>query len=98
MEAVLSLIGALWVNGISPDWTTLHGADTRRVALPTYQFERKRFWIDPPASGAMTVSTQSTTTPGKAAAAADPAIDEVERLIHQQIQLVSQQLKAMQGK
>ncbi len=49
-------LGALWLAGVSVDWEALHApARRRRVALPTYPFQRQRFWIapEPPvASGA----------------------------------------------
>ncbi|HEU5180257.1 MAG TPA: SDR family NAD(P)-dependent oxidoreductase, partial [Candidatus Polarisedimenticolia bacterium] len=41
-------LGKLWCAGVDIDWTALH-ADSRRrrVPLPTYPFERKRYWIEP---------------------------------------------------
>ena len=51
-RAVLSMLaaaGRLWQGGIPVDWRRLHGQQRRRrVAAPTYAFERPRFWIDPP--------------------------------------------------
>ncbi|QDE89543.1 hypothetical protein BHS06_11545 [Myxococcus xanthus] len=45
--AMLHAAGQLWLSGISPAWNELHGDDRRRrVALPTYPFERRRFWIE----------------------------------------------------
>ena len=36
----------LWVNGLSFDWSKLYG-DTKpqRVSLPTYPFDKERYWI-----------------------------------------------------
>ncbi|NVI97307.1 amino acid adenylation domain-containing protein [Myxococcus sp. AM009] len=51
--ALLNAAGHLWLSGISPAWSELHGEERgRRVPLPTYPFERRRFWIEgaPPAS------------------------------------------------
>jgi len=46
-------VGLLWLNGIEADASALYaGCDYRRIALPTYPFERQRYWIDPPAQGA----------------------------------------------
>lgn len=43
-----ALLGDLWVAGASPDWTAYFFAEKRRrVPLPTYPFERKRFWVEP---------------------------------------------------
>ncbi|MCT2585113.1 SDR family NAD(P)-dependent oxidoreductase [Actinophytocola sp. S1-96] len=42
--ALLTAVGRLHVTGISPDWTALLGAPTRHVDLPTYPFQRQRYW------------------------------------------------------
>ncbi|WP_369929401.1 amino acid adenylation domain-containing protein [Xanthomonas sp. NCPPB 2632] len=43
----LHALGELWQQGVSVDWLALHaGEERRRIALPTYPFERKRYWID----------------------------------------------------
>src|SRR5947199_163685 len=35
-----------WLNGAEVDWRQLHvGAAPRRAALPTYDFDRQRFWF-----------------------------------------------------
>jgi amino acid adenylation domain-containing protein len=45
--ALLAAAGKLWLAGATLDWTGLHaGAQPRRVCLPTYPFERQRYWID----------------------------------------------------
>ncbi len=45
--AVLDAVGKLWLTGIPVDWKNFHADDQlRRVALPTYPFERKKFWVD----------------------------------------------------
>ncbi len=45
---LLDSIGRLWTTDIQPDWFSFH-ADRRRrrVPLPSYPFERKRYWVDP---------------------------------------------------
>lgn len=36
----------LWVNGVNIDWKRVHGEQqARKISLPTYPFERKRYWI-----------------------------------------------------
>ena len=43
MEAVAQL----WTSGVSIDWERFHqGPTRRRVVLPTYPFERARYWVD----------------------------------------------------
>ncbi|MFF3346215.1 type I polyketide synthase [Streptomyces sp. NPDC002779] len=40
----------LWAAGADIDWTTLHtGRAPRRVDLPTYPFQRRRYWLTAPA-------------------------------------------------
>ncbi len=52
-ECMLTALGSLWSAGVPVEWSRLHGnQERRRIPLPTYAFERKRFWIDPPAAGA----------------------------------------------
>jgi acyl transferase domain-containing protein/acyl carrier protein len=43
----LSTIARLWLAGVHIRWRALHGEDPRRVPLPTYPFQRRRYWIDP---------------------------------------------------
>ncbi|HEX6289428.1 MAG TPA: amino acid adenylation domain-containing protein [Herpetosiphonaceae bacterium] len=44
--AILRTLGQLWLAGIAVNWTGLHAeAGHRRVPLPTYPFERERYWI-----------------------------------------------------
>jgi amino acid adenylation domain-containing protein len=46
--ALLQATGLLWSVGVEIDWKSLHAGETRRfVSLPTYPFERKRYWIEP---------------------------------------------------
>jgi len=49
VQAVLHAAGAVWAAGLELNWNAVHGNRARkRVCLPTYPFERKRFWIEPP--------------------------------------------------
>ncbi len=48
VETVLTAVAEAHVNGLSPDWTALHPGGAR-AGLPTYAFQRRRFW--PGASG-----------------------------------------------
>ncbi len=43
----LKRLGQLWLAGATVDWTAFSRHERRRrVRLPTYPFERKRYWID----------------------------------------------------
>ena len=43
----LAGLGQLWTLGTDIDWSALPSSGCRRVALPTYPFERRRHWVDP---------------------------------------------------
>jgi phthiocerol/phenolphthiocerol synthesis type-I polyketide synthase E len=67
VEVLLGALGRAWAAGTAIDWRAVHGGEARRrVPLPTYPFERKRFWVDP------------APQPGFVAPAAVAAADEVE--------------------
>ncbi len=41
------VVAGLYARGVEVNWADFHAADSaRRVALPTYPFERRRFWIE----------------------------------------------------
>jgi amino acid adenylation domain-containing protein len=46
---LLRSLGQLWLQGADVDWAAFHGEPRRRVPLPTYPFERRRFFVEPPA-------------------------------------------------
>ena len=46
---ILETLGKLWLTGQQVDWAAFYaGESRRRVPLPTYPFERQRYWVDPP--------------------------------------------------
>ncbi|VBN00878.1 thiotemplate mechanism natural product synthetase [Burkholderia pseudomallei] len=50
MAAALRGVGTLWAQGVDVNWAGLHAPGAaRRIALPTYPFERTRHWIERPA-------------------------------------------------
>ncbi|MFF3241521.1 type I polyketide synthase, partial [Micromonospora sp. NPDC002931] len=47
--ALLRAVAALHTHGVSPDWAALYGGvGAQRADLPTYAFERQRYWPEPP--------------------------------------------------
>jgi acyl transferase domain-containing protein len=46
---MLNTLSELYVAGLDVNWESFHrDVRGRRVVLPTYPFERKRYWIDRP--------------------------------------------------
>lgn len=46
-ESILNSLGKLYVNGFNIDWKEFDKSYYRRkLSLPTYPFQRKRYWID----------------------------------------------------
>ncbi len=50
-ELLLDTLGRLWLVGVPVDWDGFFARERRRrIPLPTYPFQRSRYWIDPPSS------------------------------------------------
>jgi acyl transferase domain-containing protein len=44
---MLNTLGQLWLTGVPVDWTGFHAQERRhRLPLPSYPFERRRYWIE----------------------------------------------------
>lgn len=49
LALLYTTLGKLWLSGVAIDWSEFHAHEPRqRLPLPTYPFERQRYWIDPP--------------------------------------------------
>ncbi|GDY48068.1 polyketide synthase [Streptomyces antimycoticus] len=49
LEQFLTSAAELYVSGVGVDWPTVfEGRGARRVDLPTYAFQRQRYWLDAP--------------------------------------------------
>ncbi|MBD0343481.1 MAG: FkbM family methyltransferase [Coleofasciculus sp. Co-bin14] len=45
---LLNTLGQLWLSGVQIDWSGFYDRECRqRIPLPTYPFERQRYWIEP---------------------------------------------------
>lgn len=45
---LLTTLGKLWLAGVTVDWQGFYARERRqRVPLPTYPFERQRYWVEP---------------------------------------------------
>jgi acyl transferase domain-containing protein/acyl carrier protein len=61
---ILSSLGALFVLGAKPDWATYDKPHRRRrVALPTYPFQRKRHWLPDASAGSARQRTKEAGHP-----------------------------------
>jgi len=48
LKCTLSALGKLWQFNSNINWNNFYSQETRRrISLPGYPFERKRFWIEP---------------------------------------------------
>src|SRR5260370_38665427 len=60
VSCMLNALGRLWLAGIEPNWLALHAGEQRqRVSLPTYPFQRKRYWLEPAAKKNTRVSAEN---------------------------------------
>ncbi|WP_344597081.1 type I polyketide synthase, partial [Streptomyces violaceusniger] len=50
---LLSALATLWAHGVTPDWTAVFapGGAATAVDLPTYAFQRERYWLAPVGPG-----------------------------------------------
>ncbi|WP_414582646.1 beta-ketoacyl synthase N-terminal-like domain-containing protein [Scytonema sp. PCC 10023] len=61
---LLQTLGRLWLSGVEIDWSGFYTKERRhRLPLPTYPFERQRYWID--AKSSSPSSSQPATLDNK---------------------------------
>ena len=63
-QALLRCLGGLWEAGVALDWQAVNTelepeARVRRIPLPTYSFDRKRYWPEHPKGVTATRNTQA---------------------------------------
>jgi acyl transferase domain-containing protein len=99
--ALLYATAQLWLAGVEIKWAALHGeAKRRRVALPTYPFERKRHWIaaQRPAEKSVLPDAPAATLETVAAInghATPAASAELEALIGEQLRIMTKQIEVL---
>jgi len=60
---LLSAVGQLWLNGITPDWNAFYAMERRsRIPLPVYPFEHLSYWIEASASNHSAVHASKSNT------------------------------------
>jgi amino acid adenylation domain-containing protein/natural product biosynthesis luciferase-like monooxygenase protein len=73
--------GRRFLMGQQVDWQALHGdTQPRRIPLPTYRFERQRFWVEPP-TRQLTATPREATAPITALIAASVSVSRKERIL-----------------
>jgi amino acid adenylation domain-containing protein len=77
---LLRAVGRLWLAGIEVDGARFFRHERRRrIPLPTYPFERQRYWIDASQAAILPGSASGEPRPAEPAAAASPALSEHPR-------------------
>ena len=47
VELICHTVGSLWLRGVEIDWNSFYmNRSLQRISLPTYPFEKKRYWIE----------------------------------------------------
>ncbi len=61
-KQLLQSLAELYTQGVAVDWSALYPrAGHQKLVLPTYPFQRKRYWIDPPAAPMIVPSSNLPT-------------------------------------
>jgi amino acid adenylation domain-containing protein len=85
-EGLLTALGRLWLAGVDVDWHGFAAHERRRrVPLPTYPFERQRYWLQPPgrrnlAPASAAARAAGAKEPASAVAAAESAAGGAEAM------------------
>ncbi|WP_414582650.1 SDR family NAD(P)-dependent oxidoreductase [Scytonema sp. PCC 10023] len=58
---LLNTLGRLWLAGVKVDWLSFYANERlHRIPLPTYPFERQRYWIEANPEAALATPSQQT--------------------------------------
>ncbi|MFJ7209934.1 type I polyketide synthase, partial [Streptomyces sp. NPDC098789] len=56
LDRFYASLAEVWVQGVDVDWAgVFEGTGASRVELPTYAFQRRRYWLDAPAAAEVVV-------------------------------------------
>jgi amino acid adenylation domain-containing protein len=70
-------LGALWLNGYTVDWRAFHDHEQRRrVALPGYPFQRKRYWLEPGNTAMFGMDAAPRPQPAKSASPSESSSND----------------------
>jgi acyl transferase domain-containing protein len=61
-KTILESLGQLYISGVHPDWPKLYSDGQRRLgSLPTYSFQRQRYWANTSGRAALQATTGTPT-------------------------------------
>ncbi|HEV2436224.1 MAG TPA: condensation domain-containing protein, partial [Verrucomicrobiae bacterium] len=82
LEMLLTALGRLWLAGAGIDWMTFYKYEhRRRVSLPTYPFERKRYFVEPAKSNRTQTVSSADTLLGRNQTVAPTSHDGPEEVV-----------------
>lgn len=64
-ETIVTALARCWLAGSVIDWSALHRGCGRRVELPTYPFQRARYWVAPQATRPAALSAGRIADPAQ---------------------------------
>ncbi|SCL25723.1 thioester reductase domain-containing protein [Micromonospora pallida] len=71
---LMAAVGRLWQAGVTVDWPALHSSrPARRVSLPGYPFQRRRYWVEPGTTAVVPGPADPAGAPSSDTAAVDVA-------------------------
>ncbi|WGV24576.1 type I polyketide synthase [Halotia branconii] len=100
-QTLLESLSALYLRGVDIDWTGFENDySPQLLPLPTYAFQRKRYWVRSSNTADNTqVNHQSHNSQPVCSANSDskelPSQPLVEKMLKQQLQIMSQQLEVL---
>ena len=107
LRSAITAAGELWLAGVEIDWAAFYAHERRRrIPLPTYPFERKRYWIERPVAATDQRLAQPVSQPAVVAVAngkgtSHPKLapsdfdSSLEQVVEAQLRVIGLQLQAL---
>ncbi len=45
-QSLIKALGQLWLNGVEPNWKVFYNTPRKRLSLPAYAFDHKKYWVE----------------------------------------------------
>jgi polyketide synthase PksJ len=84
----LEKLAQLWIAGITLDWTLLYKERPRRISLPTYPFQRERYWQSEAAPDSQWPGVEPGVRSAVSADASGPSLREPVRSVAELLRAV----------